>query len=226
VKLKITIVRSIGLCIALAIGTASFAAASELGYDALIQQGKSQLQAGSAEPALAVGQSAIKIDKDRWEGYALAGGAQMNLKRYEPAADTLTEAIKRAPESKQAALRELRRQCLTAETSPPGAAAIPSAPIQAPTTQAEIVMWKSIEHSGNPADFQTYLEQYPQGAFVALARRHMEDAKANPVALIQPAAPPQPAATTPTPSLTLGAEVGKYIVAQIHSGGQQGRQEQ
>lgn len=43
--------------------------------------------------------------------------------------------------------------------------------------KAEIVFWKSIESSSNPADFQTYLEQYPNGAFVALARRHLAEAQ-------------------------------------------------
>jgi type II secretory pathway component HofQ len=146
-----------------------------LDYDALIQQGKSQLD-DNAERAAAVGKAAIKMSAERWEGYALVGGALMNLKRYEAAADTLSEAIKRAPETKQAGLRELRRQCLLAES---GATATASNPLPATTTsQAEIVLWKSIENSRNGADFQTYLEEYPQGAFAALARRHLADAPA------------------------------------------------
>src|SRR5580700_7983317 len=134
-------------------------------YDILVQKGKAQLQAGTADLALASGEEAIKINADRWEGYALAGGALMNLKRYEEGADRLSQAISRAPEAKQAALRDLRRQCLLAESgSSP-------APKEAPPTmtQAEIVLWKSIENSTSPADFQAYLDQYPHGAFVVLA---------------------------------------------------------
>jgi tetratricopeptide (TPR) repeat protein len=146
------------------------------GYDSVVQQGKAQLQAGSAERALTSGRAAIKMSGSRWEGYALVGGALMNLKRYEEAADTLSDAIKRAPESKQPALRDLRRQCLLAES---GSAAVANTPAPATTTsQAEIVLWKSIENSANPADFQSYLDQYPQGAFVVLARRHLEESKA------------------------------------------------
>jgi tetratricopeptide (TPR) repeat protein len=141
-------------------------------YNTLVQKGKTQLQAGTADLALASGEEAIKMNADRWEGYALGGGALMNLKRYEEAADKLSEAIKRAPEAKQAALRDLRRQCLVAESG-----ASPAAKESAPamTSQAEIVLWKSIENSTNPADFQSYLDQYPHGAFVVLAQRHLKD---------------------------------------------------
>ncbi len=64
---------------------------------------------------------AIKIGADRWEGYALMGSALMNLKRYEDAADALSKAIERAPDSKQPSLRDLRRRCLLAESGYPAA---------------------------------------------------------------------------------------------------------
>lgn len=140
-------------------------------YDVVIQQGKSELQAGSAKQAFASGEAAIKMSASRWEGYALAGGALMNLKRYEEAADTLSKAIDRAPEAKQPALRDLRRQCLLAESGSP--ATTTPAPATA-TSQAEIVLWKSIENSANSEDFSTYLAQYPQGAFAGLAQRHLK----------------------------------------------------
>jgi formylglycine-generating enzyme len=143
-------------------------------YDTLIQQGKSQLD-GSAEQAAAAGKAAIKMSPERWEGYALVGGALMNLKRYEEAADTLSKAIERAPQSKQPTLRDLRRQCLLAESGSP---AVANTPAPATTTsQAEIVLWKSIESSTNLADFESYLAQYPNGAFAVLARRHLMEAK-------------------------------------------------
>src|SRR6185437_9781422 len=50
-------------------------------YEALVQKGKAQLEAGHADQALASGEQAIKMSAARWEGYALAGGALMNLKQ-------------------------------------------------------------------------------------------------------------------------------------------------
>jgi hypothetical protein len=82
-------------------------------YDSLVQQGKTQLQSGNNEQAVTAANSAIKLDATRWEGYALAGGALMNLKRYDEAADQLGHAIAQAPDVKQAGLRDLLKQCET-----------------------------------------------------------------------------------------------------------------
>jgi tetratricopeptide (TPR) repeat protein len=108
-------------------------------YDAFIAQGNALLQSGNAGQALSSGESAIKISADRWEGYALAGSALLNLKRYEPAADALSKAIERAPESKQPALRDLRRQCLLAESGYPSVANTggPAAPAAEPDAQVQ-----------------------------------------------------------------------------------------
>ena len=144
-------------------------------YDAAVQKGKSQLQAASANLALAASEEAIKMNADRWEAYALAGGALMNLKRYEEAADKLSKAIERAPEAKQTTLRDLRRQCLLSESGVSPAAKEPTQ--EATTSQTEIVLWKTIENSSNPHDFEAYLKQYPNGAFVALAKTRLEDAE-------------------------------------------------
>jgi tetratricopeptide (TPR) repeat protein len=138
-----------------------------------VQKGRAQLQAGTPDLALASGEAAIKMNAERWEGYALAGGALMNLKCYEDAADKFSHAIDRAPEAKQAALRDLRKQCVLAES---GAAPVAkeSAPA-ATTTQAEIVLWKSIENSQRQSDFEAYLQQYPNGAFSALAKSRLQE---------------------------------------------------
>ena len=144
-------------------------------YDNLVQKGKEQMHLGSADLAVTSANEAIHLNADRWEGYAVAGAALMSLKRYEEAADKLSDAIQRAPETKQPGLRDLRRQCLTAES-----AGLPTAKqggTVPTTTQEEIVRWKTIENSANAADFQAYLIEYPQGAFVALAKRHLEDAE-------------------------------------------------
>jgi hypothetical protein len=80
------------------------------------------------------------------------------------------------PFSAQQTLRELRRQCLVAEpgrASSSGAESAPSSAASAPT-QAEIVLWKTIEHSETPQDYEAYLKQYPNGAFTALANAHLQ----------------------------------------------------
>jgi tetratricopeptide (TPR) repeat protein len=143
-------------------------------YDQLVQIGKSQLQAGNADQALASGEAAVKLDPERWEAHALAGGALMNLKRYEEATDHLSRAIELAPAEKQTGLRNLRKQCVLAEGGVSPAAPAPQ-PVTVATTQAEIVLWKSIENSSRQSDFDTYLQQYPKGAFVSLAHSHITE---------------------------------------------------
>jgi tetratricopeptide (TPR) repeat protein len=145
-------------------------------YDTLVHQGNAQLQAGTNDLALTTAQSAIKASPDRWEAYTLAGGALMNLKRYEEAADDFSKAIERAPEAKQTGIRNLRKQCLLAEAgASPNPAATPT-PTAAPvttTTQAEIVLWKTIENSHDPTSFEAYLKEYSQGTYATLAYAHL-----------------------------------------------------
>jgi tetratricopeptide (TPR) repeat protein len=176
--------RSCWLACALIAGASYPNAYAAPSYEAFIEQGRAQLQAGRLDQALNSGEAAVKLKADRWEGYALVGSALLNLKRYEDAADALSKAIDRAPEPKQPTLRDQRRQCLLAESGYPAAVntSVPATAGQtdtshADTSQAEIVLWKSIENSHDPAVFQSYLAQYPNGAFVALARGHLADAK-------------------------------------------------
>jgi tetratricopeptide (TPR) repeat protein len=158
------------------------AAQTSSDYDALVHQGNAQLQANNNDLALTAASSAIKLDADRWEAYALAGGALMNLKRYEEAADDFSKAIDHASEAKQQGLRDLRKQCFAAESGNPRSLSTPSTTAtnasspEATTTQAEIVLWKSIENSTHPDDFNAYLKQYPNGAFAVLARQHLDEA--------------------------------------------------
>lgn len=127
-------------------------------YDALVQQGKTQLQAGNNDGALASANAAIKLDVNRWEAYAVAGGALMNLERDEEAADQFGHAIDHAPEAKQSGLRDLRKQCLLAEA---GAALSSSPTAHSPSDSgnpsgpayAETVKWirEHIGEAGFPA---------------------------------------------------------------------------
>jgi tetratricopeptide (TPR) repeat protein len=116
--------RLVAIVIALIAATAIFGADAPVGYDGIIQLGNTELKAGKSDPALQDGQKAIKLNAQRWEGYALAGGALMNLKRYEEAADDFTEALKYARTPKQPSLTDLRRQALlTASSDAPASCA-------------------------------------------------------------------------------------------------------
>ena len=44
-----------------------------------------------------------------------------------------------------------------------------------PPAEAENLFWQSIAESEDPADFEDYLRQFPDGTFVSLARRRMGD---------------------------------------------------
>jgi Protein of unknown function (DUF1566) len=91
-------------------------AQATLDYDIAIKQGTALLEAGQGDLALASGEAAVKGSPGRWEGYALTGRSLISLRRYEPAAQALSKAIELAPSAEQVALRELRRQCLLAES--------------------------------------------------------------------------------------------------------------
>src|ERR1035437_8416909 len=51
----------------------------------------------------------------------------------------------------------------------PGNAATPE--------QYELAYWNAIASSSNPADFESYLSQYPKGKFAELARNKLKDTK-------------------------------------------------
>jgi tetratricopeptide (TPR) repeat protein len=95
-------------------------------YDALVSQGNNQLKTGNNQQALSSATAAIKVNQSRWEAYAIAGGALLNLKRYEEAMDQFSHAIDRAPESKKEGLRALRKECLSAQPAGPQSGVQPS----------------------------------------------------------------------------------------------------
>jgi hypothetical protein len=134
-------------------------------YDVLVQKGKTQLQAGSFDMALGTAEAATQLAPKRWEAYAVFGAALVEMKRYDEAVDKLSQAILLAPEAKQAGLRDLRRQCMLKQAS-----AVPPTETATSASQAEIVLWKTVEESNDPAQLYTYLQQYPNGAFAPVAR--------------------------------------------------------
>jgi hypothetical protein len=92
-------------------GNACFAQATA-SYDGLVQQGKTQLQSGNNDAALASANTAIKLNSDHWEAYVLAAGALINLGDCNSAALMVSTAIQHAPEDKKAGLHALTANCV------------------------------------------------------------------------------------------------------------------
>jgi hypothetical protein len=86
-------------------------AQSTTDYDALVQQGKTQLQAGNNDAAGASAAAALKLNPDRWEGYALVGGVMINPHNCEAANHFLAAALRNAPAEKQTGIQNLMDQC-------------------------------------------------------------------------------------------------------------------
>ena len=64
----------------------------------------------------------------------------------------------------------------------------------------EIVFWKSIQSSNNPADFEAYLEQFPNGNFAILARNRLRALKARRSATSRPPQPRTQQQSRPQPA--------------------------
>ena len=61
-----------------------------------------------------------------------------------------------------------------AVAAPSAPAAVPAAQQSSPaSSQAEIVFWQSIANSTNPAEFEAYLSQFPNGVFSELAQARL-----------------------------------------------------
>lgn len=74
------------------------------------------------------------------------------------------------------ALAETRREALIeAERAPPSAA-----PPDTELVTVELAFWDTVKNSDNPAMYDAYLEQYPEGAFAVLAKVRLAELKDSP----------------------------------------------
>ncbi len=161
----------------------AMAAGQTANYNQLIAQAQADLQAGNAAQALTESQKAIAAAPSRWEAYVVAGGALQMEQQYDKAVDDFTQALKLAPAAKQTGVKNLLEKCIRAQVAAQSAPApssttlapplVPEPASEASVTQAEVVLWKSIQNSTNLSDFQAYLQRYPNGAFTPLARKAM-----------------------------------------------------
>ena len=157
-------------------------ATGQQSYDNYLAQAKSLIAQQKYPEAVAETQKAIALNGGRWEAYVVAAKGYSSQKLYDDAIGMLQTALIRAPEDKKPAIRDAIAECRkelnpanvpSQASSVNGETPLSSSPETAPT-QAEIVLWKSIENSSQIDDFKAYLTQYPNGAFVALAKSHID----------------------------------------------------
>jgi tetratricopeptide (TPR) repeat protein len=163
-------------------------------YDDYLKQAKLLIVQQRYGDAVTEAQKAIAVDVQRWEAYVIAAKGYSSQQLYDDAIGMLQTALSRAPDDKKALIRDALAECRKQlnqgdrSSSPGGSPASNTAPTMGSAasapTQAEIVLWKSIENSNNPSDFQAYLNQYPQGTFVLLAQRHLAAAQQKQTELI------------------------------------------
>jgi class 3 adenylate cyclase len=118
----------------------------------------------------------------------VAAPAKAELTADEPAAfelafwDTIKDGkepaefeayLKRYPDGAFAALAGARRSALLDETVQPE-----PAPSGAELVAVELAFWDSVKDSENPATYEAYLQKYPEGAFVELARARLDELSA------------------------------------------------
>jgi len=84
------------------------------------------------------------------------------------------------------------------ETSPPPVA---SKPVPPDPVAVELTVWDSVKNSDNPADFEEYLRQYPQGRFAVLAKNKIKHLQQIAADLDRPHTNPPP--TSPKPNSDL-----------------------
>jgi uncharacterized protein YgiM (DUF1202 family) len=114
----------------------------------------------------------------------------------------------------------LKQVTMVAPIAPATPAPAPSEPSGgASTQQAELLFWDSIKHSDNPATFEAYLTQFPNGVFAGLARAKIAELESSDPAETQSAARQiQPAAPQPEPQPAPLAEAPAPLVVEELSG--------
>ena len=68
-------------------------------------------------------------------------------------------------------MAEARRQALVEEQRAPAEPASPDPDLVA----VELAFWDTVKDTDNPAMYEAYLEQYPAGAFAALAKVRLSE---------------------------------------------------
>jgi uncharacterized caspase-like protein len=112
----------------------------------------------------------------------------------------------------------LKQVTMVAPIEPANPAPAPSEPSAgASSQQAELLFWDSIKHSDNPATFEAYLTQFPNGVFAGLARAKIAELESGDPAETQSAARQiQPAAPQPEPQVEQPAPIAVEELSGVY----------
>jgi adenylate cyclase len=124
------------------------------------------------EPAGTPAAEAVASPAERHAG----DPAEFELAFWESIKDTtdpveLAAYLEQYPAGAFAALAEARRQALIEEQRTPSEPTPPDPELVA----VELAFWDTVRDSDNPAMYEAYLEQYPEGAFAALAKVRLSE---------------------------------------------------
>lgn len=82
-------------------------------------------------------------------------------------------------------------------TPPAAPAAAPAKPAGVDPMAVQLSFWESVRSSQDPADFEEYLKQYPDGKFAAIAKRRLAALRSGSLKEREPPAPATPPAPAP-----------------------------
>jgi hypothetical protein len=148
-------------------------------YDSLIAQAAQALTAKQYSRSADFAERAIALNPARLEAYLYAAKGYDAQRLFDDEIGMLQQALIHAPAEKKQLIRDAIAQARKATGAGIGQSSTAAAtPAASAPTQAEIVLWKSIENSQNPQDLGAYLRSYPNGAFVPLARQRLANIEA------------------------------------------------
>lgn len=148
-------------------------------YDESVAKARAFLKDNKFKEALEASEQAIKIDDKRWEAYVTAATAYSSQGLMDDAIGMLQQSLVRAPQDRKPLIRDAiaeTRKAMAVAAAQPATGATPAAAAPdagASPTQAEIVLWKSIENSKTAADFSGFLSAYPDGIYAPVAKARL-----------------------------------------------------
>lgn len=90
---------------------------------------------------------------------------------------------------------------------------VTSPPAATTGIEKDVLFWETIKASSDPADFEDFLNQFPQSSFAALAQRRMAMLRLPPTPTSPQAVTPPPAAAIPPPKT--GSEIARELQSEL-----------